>query len=213
MSENLEKLIFEKGSELLKQSQKQDSLFLEKNWWYKKMLAWTMKNKKLKTSLFRFIDVLPSLSNNKQFLSHFNEYFKGQELSLISSGLGKALPSVMVKNIKKQITEVAKMFITGSNVKEALSLLSKNWEQGLAFSMDILGEATLSEQEADFYNKSYLDMMDQLLLDQKTWPKQKKLEQDNFGKIPAINISIKASSLFSQIKVEAWEYSKKHLKR
>ena len=212
MSDNLEKLIFEKGSELLKQSQKQESLFLEKNWWYKKMLAWTMKNKKLKASLFRFIDVLPSLSNDKQFLSHFNEYFKDQDLAFISSGLGKALPSVMVKNIKKQITQVARMFITGSNVQEALSLLSKNWERGLAFSMDILGEATLSEKEAEFYQKAYLDMMDQLISAQKTWPKQERLEQDSFGKIPAINISIKASSLFSQIKVEAWEYSKKHLK-
>ena len=120
MSDNLEKLIFEKGSELLKHSQKRDSIFLEKNWWYKKMLSWTMRNKSLKTSLFRFIDVLPSLSNDEQFLSHFNEYFKDQELSFISSGLGKVLPSVMVKNIKKQITQVAKMFITGANVQEAL---------------------------------------------------------------------------------------------
>ena len=165
MSENLEKLIFEKGSELLKQSQKKDSVFLEKNWWYKKMLSWTMKNNRLKTSLFRFIDVLPSLSNDKQFLSHFNEYFKNhQELSFITAGLGKALPSVMVKSIKKQIIQVAKMFITGSNVQTALPILSKNWDQDLAFSMDILGEATLSEKEAEIYNQAYLDLMSQLLL-------------------------------------------------
>ena len=78
--------------------------------------------------------------------------------------------------------------------------------------MDILGEATLSEQEAEFYNQSYLDMMNQLLSAQKTWPQQELLEKDRFGEIPAINISIKASSLFSQIKPSAWEYSKKHLK-
>ena len=212
MSDNFEKLIFEKGSELLEQSHKQDSVFLEKNWWYKKMLSWTMKNKSLKSSLFRFIDVLPSLSNEEQFLSHFKEYFKNQELSFISAGIGKALPSVMVKSMKKQITQVAKMFITGSNVQEALNQLSKNWNQGLAFSMDILGEATLSEKEADFYNKAYLDMMSQLLSAQKTWPQKEQLQQDIFGKIPAINISIKASALFSQIKTSAWEYSKKHLK-
>ena len=212
MSDNLEKLIFEKGSELLKHSQKQDTVFLEKNWWYKKMLSWTMKNRNLKTGLFRFIDVLPSLSTDEQFLSHFNEYFKDQELGFISSSLGKVLPSVMVKNIKKQITQVAKMFITGSHISGALEILSRNWNQGLAFSVDILGEATLSEQEAEFYNKAYLDMMNQLCSAQKTWPKREQLEKDHFGEIPAINISIKASSLFSQIKTEAWEYSKKHLK-
>ena len=212
MSENLEKLIFEKGLQLFKQSQKRDSIFLEKNWWYKKMLSWTMKNKNLKTSLFRFIDVLPSLSNDEQFLSHFKEYFKDHELSFIGLGLGKALPSLMVKNIKKQISQVAKMFITGANVSSALAALSKNWKQGLAFSMDILGEATLSEQEAAFYSQAYLDMMNQLVSAQKAWPQKELLEKDCFGKIPAVNISIKASSLFSQIKVEAWEYSKKRLK-
>ena len=209
---SLEKLIFEKGSELLIQSRKKDSLFLKKNWWYKKILSWTMQNKNLKSSLFRFIDVLPSLSNNEQFISHFNEYFKDQELSFISSGLNKALPSLMQKNIKKQISQVAKMFITGSNVQEALKTLSKNWNQGFAFSMDILGEATLSEKEAEFYNQAYLDMMNQLLTAQKTWLKKEHQEKDSFGKIPSVNISIKASSLFSQIKTEAWEYSKKHLK-
>ena len=212
MTHNLEKLIFEKGSELLRQSQKRRSVFLEKNWWYKKMLSWTMRNSQLKSSLFRFIDVLPSLSNDEQFLSHFNEYFKDQELSFISSGLGKLAPALMVKNIKKQISQVAKMFITGSELSSALTILSKNWEQGLAFSMDILGEATLSEKEADFYSQAYLDMMNQLLSAQKTWPRREELEKDRFGKIPSINISIKASSLFSQIKTEAWEYSKKHLK-
>ena len=212
MSKKIEKLIFEKGSELLKQSQKRDSLFLEKNWWYKKMLSWTMKSKKLKTSLFRFIDVLPSLSNDEQFLSHFNEYFKDQDLSFITSGLGKALPSLLVKNVKKQITQVAKMFITGSDVSSALDIISKNWNQGLAFSMDILGEATLSEQEAEFYSQAYLDMMNQLLSAQKKWPAQERLQKDKWGAIPAINISIKASSLFSQIKTEAWDYSKEHLK-
>ncbi|MCY4321473.1 MAG: proline dehydrogenase family protein [Bdellovibrionaceae bacterium] len=212
MSKNLEQLIFEKGSELLKQSQKHESVFLEKNWWYKKMLLWTMKNKDLKTSLFRFIDVLPSLSSDEQFLSHFNEYFKDQKMSFISSGLNKMFPSLMVKNIKQQITQVAKMFITGSDISSALKTLSKNWNKGLAFSMDILGEATLSEKEAEFYNQAYLDMINQLLSVQKTWSKKEQLEKDLFGEIPKINISVKASSLFSQIKPEAWEYSKKHLK-
>ena len=212
-NQNLEKLIFEKGSELLKKSKHKGSLFLEKNWWYKKMLSWTMSNQKLKTNLFHFIDVLPSLSDDKQVLSHFKEYFKDQELGLITSGLGQISPSLLVKNIKKQIRQVAKMFITGSNIEEALKVLSKNWENNLAFSMDILGEATLSEKEAESYFNQYFQLMDSLVKAGKNWPKKDILQQDAFGRIPAVNISIKASSLFSQIKVEAWEYSKEQIKK
>ena len=103
------------------------------------MLSWVMSDKNFKTNLFRFIDVLPSLSDNKQFLSHFNEYFKGHKMGLAAGGLGQMAPSLLAKSVKAQIRKVAQMFITGSNVQEALKTLSKNWEEGLAFSMDIRG--------------------------------------------------------------------------
>ncbi len=211
-NQKLEELILQKGSELLRKSQKQDSIFLEKNFWYKKMLSWTMSHQKLKTNLFRFIDVLPSLSNEKIFLSHFKEYFKDQEIGFITSGLGRLAPSLMVKNIKKQIRQVAQMFITGSTKEEALKVVAKNWKKDIAFSMDILGEVTLSEQEAEDYFNQYFQLMDYLAQAEKSWPEKSILQQDAFGPIPSVNISVKASSLFSQIKTEAWEYSKKQLK-
>ena len=171
--QDLEKLIFQEGSQLLKESRKRESLFLKRNWWYQKMLSWVMGNAKLKTSLFRFIDVLPGLSNERQFLSHFQEYFKGQEFAFITSGLGRVAPSLMVKNIKKQISQVARMFITGSDVEEALKVISKNWEKGMAFSMDILGEATVSEREAESYFQRYSSLMDKLLQSSQHWQKKR----------------------------------------
>ena len=210
---HFEKHIFEKGSELLQISRNQRALFLEKNWWYKKVLSWTMNNQKLKTNLFHFIDVLPSLSSDEQVLSHFKEYFKDQDLGLITSSLGKISPSLLVKNIKKQISEVARMFITGSDMEEVLKIISKNWEKDLAFSMDILGEATLSEKEAEDYFHQYLSLMNHLVLARKFWPKKDLLQKDIFGPIPSVNVSIKLSALFSQIKLEAWDYSKEQIKK
>ncbi|MBC6415253.1 MAG: bifunctional proline dehydrogenase/L-glutamate gamma-semialdehyde dehydrogenase [Bdellovibrionales bacterium] len=212
MSQEFEKKIFEIGSELLKESKNQDQLFFKKNWWYQKILSWTMKNQKLKTSLFRFIDVLPNLSNDKQFLSHWKEYFKDQDLSFITSGLSHLVPSLMVQTLRKQITQVAQMFITGSNVETALKVISQNWEKGLAFSFDILEEETLSEKEAEIYFQSYLSVMNQLKVAQKNWSYKKTLQQDSSGDIPKVNISVKISALFSQIKVSAWEYSKIQIK-
>ena len=213
--QDLEKLTLEKGLELLQKSQKGDSVFLEKNWWYKKMLSWTMNNHSLKTRLFHFIDVLSSLSESedKKVLSIFNEYFKDQELGFIGSGLGKVSPGLFVKNIKKQVQQVAKIFITGANVEEALPVLQKNWNNNLAFSIDILNEATLSEKEAQDCFNQYMELMDTLNQNIKTWPQKERLQSDSLGPLPSINVSVKASSIFSQIKVEAWEYSKEEIKK
>ena len=213
--QNLEKLVFEKGLELLNRSQKGDSVFLEKNWWYKKMLSWTMNNHDLKTRLFHFIDVLSSLSESedKKVLSIFNEYFKDQELGFIGAGLGKLSPGLFVKNIKKQVQQVARIFITGANVEEALPVLQKNWNNKLAFSIDILNEATLSEKEAQNCFKQYMELMDTLNQNMKNWPKNERLQSDIFNSLPSVNISVKATSIFSQIKVEAWEYSKEEIKK
>ena len=208
----LEQEIFKTGSQLLKHAEKHNSKFFKKNWWYKKMLSWTIKDPLLKTQLFRFIDVLPRLSTDEQFLSHFKEYFKGHELEKLSSGLSHLAPSLMVKNIKSQIHQVAKMFIAGSQPKEVVKILSQNWDNNLSYSLDILGEATVSEFEANHYLKQYLFMIDFLVSHQKNWPEKKQLTQDLFGAIPAVNFSVKASSVFSQIKTEAWDNSKQEIK-
>ena len=213
MSQEFEKEVFEIGSELLKESSKYDQMFLKKNWWYQKMLSWTMQKQSLKTNLFRFIDVLPNLSTDEQFLSHWSEYFKEEDLRFITSGLGRLAPSLLVKAIRRQITQVAGMFITGSNPEESLQVIAKNWERGLAFSLDILGEETLSEKEAEAYFQAYLSAMEELKQAQKNWPYQKTLQRDGEGEIPSLNLSVKASALFSQVKVEAWGYSKEQIKK
>ena len=206
-----EELIVEKAEELLRLSQEADRLLLKKNRWYKTILSHVMGNAQLKTNLFRFIDVLPSLSDERQFLSHFKEYFKDQDLGVIAGGLGHLSPSLLASGIKRQIRQMAKMFITGADIESALNILLENWQKGFGFSMDILGEDTLSEKEAQGYFNQYLHLMDNLK--GQSWPEKNILQTDRLGKIPSVNISIKASSLFSQIKTEAWDYSKEGIKK
>ena len=166
----------------------------------------------LKPACFALLMFLPGLSDDRQFLSLFNEYFKDQDLGFVASGLGKIAPSLMVKNIKRQISQVAQIFIAGSRTEEILKVLERNWKNDLAFSIDILGEAVVSEKEAEFYFNQYLSLMECLAKASQTWPKNERLSCDSFGPLPSVNISVKASSLFSQIKTEAWEYSKRNLK-
>ena len=207
---NFEKLVFKEGSSLLQKSGSHKLSWFDKNHWYKKILARAMSGGKFKTDLFRFIDVLPALSDEKQLLSHFEDYLKGHAALRAGAALSRAVPSLSASQIKKRIRQVAEMFIIGERAEEALPALTKNWEKGLSFSVDILGEAVLSEAEADDYAGKYARLMKALLA--KDWPKNDSLQKDAFGEIPAVNVSIKPSALFSKIRPEAWEPSKEGIK-
>src|SRR5690606_28792718 len=75
-----------------------------------------------------------------------------------------------------------------------------------------LGEACLSESEAADYNNRYLELMDWMAKESKSWPDQPQIDEDHLGPIPKVNVSVKLTALYSQIHPEAWEESKKIVK-
>lgn len=213
LNSQIEKLgleIFEKAG-----AQKSKSVF-NKDWWYGKIMDWSMKNEQFKTQMFRFVDVLPSLNSNNEVTRHIKEYFtddKNTELPSVFNmgvGVGSLAPSLMTKAIKKNIEQMAKMFITGENVKQAMPLLLKKRKQKIAFTLDLLGEATLSEQEAYEYQQRYLELIEDLSAQQ--WDTQELLDSDDQSPIPIVNISVKLTSLYSQINLKSWEQTKQTLK-
>ena len=132
LNSQIEKLgleIFQKAG-----SQKSKSVF-NKDWWYGKIMDWSMKNEQFKTQMFRFVDVLPSLNSTNEVTRHIKEYFtddKNTELPSVFNmgvGVGSLAPSLMTKAIKKNIEQMAKMFITGENVEQALPVLLKKRKQ------------------------------------------------------------------------------------
>src|SRR4051812_10763890 len=44
-------------------------------WWKSKLIDYSLKDEALKIQLFRFVDVLPTLTDSKQVAEHLNEYF------------------------------------------------------------------------------------------------------------------------------------------
>lgn len=218
-SNELQLKIITKGEEILKkmESQSKVSLF-SKDFWYGSIMDWSMKNEKFKTNMFRFVDVLPSLHSGDEVASHLKEYFsEGGKTELpavfnVGLGLGSLAPGLMAGAIKKNVMAMAKMFITGENVKEALSVLKKARKNNLTFTVDILGEATLSEKEALEYQRRYLDLIEWLAQDAKNWDEIPLLDRDAEGPIPKVNVSVKMTALCSQISDKAWEQSKEKVK-
>lgn len=212
--DEIEKLTREIGLSFLKVLKKKEIHLFDKKLWYGRVLSQTMKSDSFKTSLFRFIDVLPNLQTPKEILSHLKEYFKDQESKWFLSGLrlSDLAPSLSATVIKKQTEAMAKIFIAGASSKEALKIVSQMRKDHQLFSIDILGEVTLSEKEALKYQSQYLSLMDDFIEGREKWSTDEQLDRDSLGPIPSINVSVKASALSSQIKEEAWEFSKRELK-
>ena len=57
---------------------------------------------------------------------------------------------------------LARRFIAGSNLEEALDAVGALRRRSLAFTVDLLGEATITEKEARRRRRQYLDLIDGL---------------------------------------------------
>lgn len=215
---DLQSQIHQRGEEILKRMEGQSKISLfSKDFWYGSIMDWSMKNEKFKTNMFRFVDVLPSLNSGNEVAKHLKEYFSenGEELPSVFNvglGLGSLAPGLMAGAIRKNVTSMAKMFITGENPEEALPVLKKARKNKMTFTVDILGEATLSEKEAGDYSMKYMELIDWLSKDAAQWEMVPLIDTDADGEIPKINVSVKMTALYSQVNDKAWEESKKIIK-
>ena len=180
-----------------------------KKWWYGQLMQWTLVRSDFKTSLFRFVDVFPCLK--KEDIAFFlNEYLTPKALPLSKKLLP---PSLLSAFISKQMEEMASLFIAGKDLPSLLPVLQQIRKSQNAFTLDLLGEAVLSEKESQVYLHRYLQMIENLRLPAKDWKHNPLTDEDeNKGEIPKVNISVKLSSLDSQILTCAWEESKNRLK-
>lgn len=207
-----------KGEEILKRMEGQSKVSLfSKDYWYGSIMDWSMKNEKFKTQMFRFVDVLPTLNSGGEVAKHLKEYFSesGEDLPSVFNvglGLGSLAPSLMAGAIRKNVTSMAKMFITGENPDDALPVLKKARKNKICFTVDILGEATLSESEAQEYHNKYLELISWLAKDAEKWDEIPQIDTDAWGPIPKVNVSVKMTAVYSQINDKAWEQTKTTLK-
>jgi len=201
-----------KGKEIFQSVGSDGQSIFNKDWWYGKIMDWSMQNAAFKTQMFRFVDVLPTLSSSSEVARHLKEYFAegGESLPSVFNfglGLGSLAPGLMAGAIKKNVVQMAKMFITGENPQDALVVLKKSRKSKLTFTVDILGEACLSEAEAVDYQNRYMELITWLSKDAKNWEPEPQLDTDHRGAIPRVNISVKITALYSQIHPESWQHS------
>ncbi|HSF67369.1 MAG TPA: proline dehydrogenase family protein [Nitrospiraceae bacterium] len=201
-SSSLEPILYRVGEQLARLSAGRTPTLFERRWWSQAALNMAMHDGHFKTQLFRFIDVLPSVTDNEEVVALAREYlgeggipiFGGQwGLSALSAtSLGARLSG---KAIRSQVEQMARTFIAGATVEEAAPRLSDLWKHGRAWSVDLLGEATISDREADRYRDRCVEALTFLGREAASWPSLPLLERDPLGPIPRVQLSIKISAL------------------
>src|SRR5881275_3455167 len=177
-----------------------ESLF-SKAGFYQRMMALSMRDEHFKVQLFRFVDVLASLHRGTDIVQHLDEYFAGMRngyAPLIRTGVraAKIVPWVSGQLLRWNVSGMARQFIAGRNPKDVMKMLRKRRSQGIGFTVDLLGEAVVSEQEANEYASRCLKLLEDLGRETRGWT-------DPLGKntelFPVVNLSVKISALYSQM--------------
>jgi len=165
----------------------------------------------LRAALFRFVDVVPacrSLDDLAAHLSAFLDEVQEQPLSvraamkMAHTGGGRAaLGAAGAAGVR----HMAHRFIVGEEPAAALPTLRRLWRDGIASSVDLLGEATVTAAEADRYAVRCSAALDTLADAYARLDAEPPLEHDAVGPIPRANLSVKVSALTPLLRADAPE--------
>jgi RHH-type transcriptional regulator, proline utilization regulon repressor / proline dehydrogenase / delta 1-pyrroline-5-carboxylate dehydrogenase len=194
------------GREIFARLQTVPSWPFTSSWLDDRMMEWTMSDPAVKVQLFRFIDALPLLHTPGSVTRHLREYF-AEARDHLPPWLRRSLSWLPVNGwsgrlvagaARRNAERLARRFIAGSNLSEALAAVARLRRRSLAFTVDLLGEATITETEADQYQNEYFNLIGGLSREVNTWPDVPLIDRDHRGPLPRVNVSIKLSSLYSQ---------------
>jgi RHH-type proline utilization regulon transcriptional repressor/proline dehydrogenase/delta 1-pyrroline-5-carboxylate dehydrogenase len=187
----------------------------KKDYWSGRVLEWAIRDEAFKVQMFRFVDVFPYLKTSSQVARHLQEYF-GETNQMLPRALTRRLLSLSPDSLSARIAAhlvgrnirgMASQFIAGESAHEALRRLRRIREQGAAFTVALLGEAVVSESEADAYAERYLQTIQELERDRENWKPLGDDAQRDWGAAAQVNVSVKATALYSQLHPEASEHS------
>lgn len=174
--------------------------------WDDKLLAWTMGNPGLRVQLFRFIDTLPALHSKAEVAAHLQEYLGDESVELpsaLKSLLNFANPdsmpgTVAATTVTSAVETLATKYIAGENIKQVIKTVEKLRKEKMTFTIDLLGEAVITEVEAQSYLDRYMELMEQLAETAKNWGNVPAIDIADGENIPKVQVSVKLTAFYSQ---------------
>ena len=174
--------------------------------WDDKVLQWTMANPGLRVQMFRFIDAIPALQSKAEIANHFQQYMSAEAVELPGALKGMinfsdpdSLPAqTAAATITKAVETLAYKYIAGENITEVIKTIDRLRKSGMTYSIDLLGEAVITETEAADYLQRYLDLIEQLTDHAKSWQRQEGIDLADGEEISQVQVSVKLTAFYSQ---------------
>ena len=168
-------------------------------------------DQELRAALFRFVDVAPACRSLDDLARHLTGFLDELDerpppiaaaMRIAHTKAGRAaLGAAAAGGVK----HMAHRFIVGETASAGLPVLRQLWGHGIASSVDLLGEATITVAEADAYAARCAAALEELARATATWPARPALERDHDGLLPRANVSVKVSALTPLLRPDAPE--------
>jgi proline dehydrogenase len=176
-----------------------------------KAMELSSQDAELRAALFRFVDVTPACRSLDDLARHLAGYLEEVDakppplraaMKMAESRAGRtALGAAAAAGVR----HMAHRFIVGDTPRGAVGELRSMWRDGIAASLDLLGEATVTAEEADRYAERCTDALEELARAYERVPEREHLEHDSIGSLPRANLSVKVSALTPLMRPEAPE--------
>ena len=163
----------------------------------RRMQEMLMSDPALRAALFRFVDVRPACATPADVTRHLHELL---EDARADSGHARRGASITGRRLATRpvaamaaagVKQMAQRFIVGEDAQDSLPAITGLWKRGVDTTVDLLGEATVTEAEADRYARRCEDAL-RTLAGAATKPGQ-------------VNLSVKVSALTPLLRPEAPE--------
>jgi proline dehydrogenase len=164
----------------------------------RRMQEMLMSDPGLRAALFRFVDVRPACATPADVTRHLHELLAEAD----ESGHARRATSITRRKLATRpvaaiavtgVKQMAQRFIVGADAKDSLPTITGLWKNGVDATVDLLGEATVTEQEADRYAQRCEDALRTLAHAAKRYPTRD------------VNLSVKVSALTPLLRPEAPE--------
>jgi len=96
------------------------------------------------------------------------------------------------------VETLAHKYISGENIKQVVKTLERLRKDKMGFTVDLLGEAVITENEAEIYLNRYLELMEELANAAKNWPQVDAIDKADGETLPRVQVSVKLTAFYSQ---------------
>ena len=197
------------AKELIKATREKSNIFAQMREgmrWDDRLLDWAMSNPGLRVQLFRFIDTIPALQSKTEVARHLQQYLGDESVELPSALKGilnftdaDSFPAqTAAATVTKAVETLAYKYIAGENISEVIKAIERLRKEGMGFTIDLLGEAVITETEAQSYLDRYLELIEQLTQQAQQWSRVEGIDLADGEELPQVQVSVKLTAFYSQ---------------